>query len=76
MSPLVIAGMAAMVVGLGTWAVSSPLAKGASRSHAYLRPKSDHEIFRRRQMIWIRSVAAGIVLFGAGISIFGLLNGK
>jgi hypothetical protein len=42
---------------------------------AYLMPSSNHETFRRRQMILVRIVAAIFILFGGGFMIYGLLGG-
>jgi hypothetical protein len=75
MSPIVIGGLTVLLAGLTGWAVSLPLARGASRAHAYLRPNSDHEAFRRGRVIRIRALATAISLFGAGFVIFGLLGG-
>jgi hypothetical protein len=75
MSALVIGGLTVLLVGLAGWAISAPLARGASRSRAYLLPNADHEAFRRKQLISIRITATMIALFGAGFVIFGLLGG-
>jgi hypothetical protein len=75
MSALVIGGLAVLLVGLAGWAISAPLARGASRSRAYLLPNADHEAFRKKQLISIRITATALSLFGAGTVIFGLLGG-
>jgi hypothetical protein len=75
MSAIVIAGLITLLVGLAGWAISAPLARGASRSRAYLLPNADHEAFRRKQLISIRITATALSLFGAGVVIYGLLGG-
>jgi hypothetical protein len=75
MSALVIGGLTVLLVGLAGWAISAPLARGASRSRAYLLPNADHEAFCRKQLISIRITATALSLFGAGFVIFGLLGG-
>jgi predicted benzoate:H+ symporter BenE len=75
MSAIVIAGLVTLLVGLAGWAISTPLARGASRSRAYLLPNADHEAFRRKQLISIRITATALSLFGAGVAIFGLVGG-
>ncbi|MCU1516090.1 MAG: hypothetical protein JWQ75_811, partial [Pseudarthrobacter sp.] len=67
--------LAVLLVGLAGWAISAPLARGASRSRAYLLPNADHEAFRRKQLVSIRITATAFSLFGAGVVIFGLLVG-
>ena len=75
MSPIAIGGLAVLLVGLAGWAISAPLARGASRSRAYLLPNADHEAFRRKQLISIRITATALSLFGAGFVIYVLLGG-
>jgi hypothetical protein len=75
MSGIVLAGLAVLAMGFFGWVISGPLARWASSSHAYLMPGADHETSRRRQTIWIRVTATGLMLFGGGLMVYGLLGG-
>jgi hypothetical protein len=75
MSEIAWGGLAVLTAGLFVWLISKPLVRWASSSHAYLMPSSNHETFRRRQMILVRIVATIFILFGGGFIIYGLLGG-
>jgi hypothetical protein len=75
MTPLLIAGLAVIAVGIFAWAISVPLARYGARSRAYLQPGLDQQREQRRSVIWIRSVGSLQALFGLGIVIYWALGG-
>ncbi len=70
MSPLLIAGLAVIALGIFVWMISNPLARFAAQSKTYLKPSLDQERSRRRTVIWVRTIGSLQALFGVGIIIY------
>lgn len=69
-------GLFAIVLGLVFWTVSAPLSSVAARSRSYSKPSANQEPFRRRTIIWIRTLGSLQIVLGLVFLIYGAFGGR